>query len=73
MKPDKGIQRRPDGSIDTDHYMTHGRNMRAQQVLNLTTAVASRATARRLRMAISAGIARIAPGRHTGTGRTAGK
>jgi hypothetical protein len=73
MKPDTGIQRRPDGSIDTDHYMTHGRNMRAQQVLNLTAALASRATPRSLRMAISAGIARIAPGVHTGTDPTAGK
>lgn len=41
---DTEIRRRPDGSIDTGHYMAHGRVARARQADRLTRKAANGAT-----------------------------
>jgi hypothetical protein len=37
MAEDQTIKHRPDGSIDTDHYMQVGRRLRSEKALGLLT------------------------------------
>ena len=39
------IRRRPDGSIDTDHYITHGRTLRSEAAHDMAATLAKPAPA----------------------------